>query len=198
MKIAILGSSFDPPHNGHLKIAQNILKSQKINKVILMPVNIHPFGKKLISPIHRLQMTKLLEGKNIEVSDLEINKNSTSYSIDTLKTLQQKFSTDKFYWIIGSDQIPSFDQWKDWQNILSDFGLIIFPRNTSVDITKEIKKIINGKQIGENLIILSIKDFPHINISSSEIKERVRMGKSIKNLVPKRVEEYIIQHKLYL
>ncbi|MBI4089323.1 MAG: nicotinate (nicotinamide) nucleotide adenylyltransferase [Candidatus Levybacteria bacterium] len=197
MNIAILGSSFDPPHNGHLKIARNILKTKKANKVILMPVNIHPFGKNLTLSSHRLQMTKFLQEKNIEVSELEINKNSVSFSVDTLKALQQKYPLDRFCWIIGSDQLISFNKWKEWQAILRDFGLIIFPRGTHVDVAQEIKKLMSEKQIGKNLIILNAKDFPHINISSSEIKQRVKSGKSISDLVPKKVEDYIMRNKLY-
>lgn len=197
MNVAVLGSSFDPPHNGHLTTARNVLKSQKVNKVILMPVNIHPFAKALTPLHHRLKMTKLLEEKNVKVSDLEIKKNSTSYSIDTLKTLRQNFPKDKLYWIIGSDNLASFTKWKDWQKIISDFGLIIVARNNHTNITKKFKGIINSRDLNKNIIILNAKDFSPFDISSSEIRERIKKGKSIENLVPKTVENYIIQHNLY-
>lgn len=195
MNIAILGSSFDPPHNGHLTIANNVLRSRIADRIILMPVNIHPFAKKLTPAVHRLKMAKLLEGKprtssvqgkNIEVSDLELKKKSTSYSIDTLEALQKKFPKDKFYWIIGSDYLDTFTKWKDWEKIISDFGLIVVPRYLKPP-----------RESQKNIIILSAKDFPPIDISSSEIKRRIKMGKTIKNLVPKRVENYIIENKLY-
>lgn len=207
MNIAILGSSFDPPHNGHLKIAKNILKSQKIDRVILMPVNIHPFAKKLTPAVHRLGMVKFLEEphfakasrgkKNIEVSDLELKKNSVSYSIDTLNILTTQYPNDHFYWIIGSDYLGNFTKWKDWQKILSDFGLIIVPRRSHLRGGVAPAAHLGGEN-QKNIIILTAKDFPPIDISSSEIKERVRKGKSIENLVPKEIENYIIRHKLYL
>lgn len=197
MNIAILGSSFDPPHNGHLTVAKNVLKSKKVSKVILMPVNIHPFAKKLTLKHHRLVMTELLEEKNIEVSDFEIKKRSTSYSIDTLKASQKQFPKDKFFWIIGSDYLNSFTKWKDWRSIIRAFGLIIVARDSHTDITSTVKKIINDKTLERSIIILNVKDFPPLDISSSEIKKRIKERKTIKNLVPKKVESYIIQNNLY-
>lgn len=187
MNIAVLGSSFDPPHNGHLAAARNVLKSQKVGKVILMPVNIHPFGKKLIPSHHRLLMAKLLQEESIEVSDLEIKRGKISYAIDTLSQLKKLYPKDHFVWIIGKDQIKNFAKWKNWQKIISEFGLIIVPRHAHTNTPKEIK----------NIITLNAKNFPPIDISSSEIKKRIKTGKTITNLVPKEVEKYIIQNKLY-
>lgn len=201
MNIAVLGSSFDPPHNGHLEIAKNILKAGRVSKVILMPVNIHPFAKKLTPAYHRLTMAKFLEEKNIKVSDLELKKNSISYSIDTLKTLQQQSPEDKFYWIIGSDHLDSFTKWKDWQKILSDFGLIVVPRDIKPRFHLRGGVAPAAHLEGEsrkNIIILNSKDFPPLNVSSSEIKKKIKIGKTIKDLVPKKIENYIIQNKLYL
>lgn len=188
MNIAVLGASFDPSHNGHLTIIKNVLKSQKADKVILMPVNIHPFAKKLTSPHHRLNMAKMLEGNNIEVSDLEIKRDKVSYTIDTLNELKKLYPKDKFVWIIGEDQIKNFTKWKDWQKIVSDFGLIIVPRDTRPHLRGETRG---------NIIILNAKDFPPLDVSSSEIKKKIKEGQSIKNLVPKEIENYIIQNKLY-
>lgn len=197
MNIAVLGSSFDPVHNGHLTIARNVLKSQKVNKVILMPVNIHPFAKELTPLHHRLKMAKLLEEESIEVSDYEINKHSKSYSIETLEFLQKQFPQDNLYWIIGADNLRNFTKWRDWRKIIEDFGLIIVARDSLINIKKGVEEIIEDKNLEKKIIILDAKDFPPIDISSSEIKERIKKGKSITNLVPKRVENYIIENKLY-
>ncbi len=166
MTIAVLGASFDPSHNGHLTIAENVLKSQKADKVILMPVNIHPFAKKLSNASHRLAMAKLLAGNNIEVSDLEIKRGKISYTIDTLNELKKLYPEDHFSWIIGSDQLEKFSKWKSWQYIVNDFGIIVAPRDNPV--------------------------------SSSEIRKKIKERKTIKNLVPEKVEEYIMKNKLYM
>lgn len=197
MKIAILGSSFDPPHNGHLAVAKYILKNLDIQKIILMPTHIHPFDKKISPSYHRLNMTKLLEEENIIVSDFEIKKNNTSYSINTLNAFNKKFPKDKFFWIIGSDQIEKFTDWKNWQEILKDFGLIIFPRS-DIDIKEQLNKIPADKFLIKKIIIVNKKDFLLINISSSEIRKKIKKKMSIKNLVPKKIENYIIKNGLYV
>ena len=167
MNVAILGGSFDPPHNGHLFVAKQMLRNKNCDKIILTPVFKHPFGKPLTDPKHRLAMARLLKEKNIEISDIEIKRKEISYSIDTLNALKKLFPKDDFVWIIGKDQIRDFEKWKDWREIKKKFGLIIIPRTP-------------------------------IDISSSEVRERIRKGKSIKNIVPGKVESYIIEHKLYL
>ncbi len=204
MNIAILGSSFDPPHNGHLEIAKSILRSKIAQKVILMPTYVHPFGKKMTPFQHRLTMAKLLEEEKIQVSDLEIKKNSTSYSIDTLKALQKLFPKDKFVWIIGSDNINDFTKWKDWQEIIEEFGLIVVPRYPENSPRRSrfatpprwLERLLGGES--RNIIVLTKKNFSPIDISSSEIRKRVKQGKSISLMVPKEIEKYIIKHGLYL
>ena len=171
MNIAILGGSFDPPHNGHLFVAKQMLKNKNCDKVILMPVFKHPFGKLLTDPEHRLAMTRLLEDKNIEVSDFEIKRKKISYSIDTLNALKKLAPHDDFVWVIGKDQIGDFEKWKNWREIKEEFGLIVVPR-TPIDVSSsEIRKRINPPDGGR---------------------------KSISGMVPEKIESYIIHHKLYL
>ena len=166
MKIAVLGGSFDPPHNGHLFAAKSLLKQRLCQKIILVPCLRHPFGKKLSKAAHRLAMTRLFENENIEVSDIEMLREETSYTIDTLNALKTQFPKDYFVWIIGSDQVKDFKKWKGWKEIKEKFGLIVVPRK--------------------------------VDISSSEIKKRIKEGKDIEGFVPKEVGRYIIQHGLYL
>lgn len=191
MNIAILGGSFDPPHNGYVAIIKNVLGSQKARKIILMPTSIHPFGKKLTLSYHRSKMAKLLEGKNTKVSDFEIKKNSISYSIQTLKALQKQFPKDKIYWIIGTDNLKNFTKWKDWREIIEKFGIIVIPRR-NFPVTEGL---LGGES--QNIIILTEKDFSPINISSSQVRKRIKEEKSIKKMVPREVEKYIIENKLY-
>lgn len=191
MNVAVFGASFDPPHNGHLTIVNNVLRLKKIAQIILMPVNIHPFAKKLTSTVHRLAMAKLLEGKNIKVSDLEIKRGKISYTIDTLNELKKLYPKDHFVWIIGEDQIKNFKKWKSWQEIIEKFGLIVIPRKGFRHSEKQTQ---NNKK---DTIPIAINSFKLIDVSSSEIKKRIKEGKSIKNLVPKTIGNYIIQNRLY-
>jgi nicotinate-nucleotide adenylyltransferase len=198
MKIAILGGSFDPPHIGHLLVAQQVKKLLNIDQVWLMPTYSHPFQKSLIPAKHRLAMIQLLEDTTIKASDFEIQKQGVSYTIDTLKNLNNTFPQHSFYWISGSDQIQEFPKWKNWQELITTYKIIIYARNQDKPmIEQQLKAILKTETIPQTLFILPTHDLPTITISSSSIRERIKQNQSIRGLVPKRVEEYIHEHKLY-
>lgn len=199
MIIAILGGSFDPPHNGHKLIAQQILKHLDIDEVWLMPVFSHPFNKSLSSTSDRLAMTKYLKNSKTKVSDLEINKKRTSFTLETLRLLAKQYVNYKFYWIIGSDQLGQFRKWKHWEDIIKDFDLIIYPRSTNNNrIEQDIKKYLKLKKIPTNIHLLSSRDVKLSNISSTTVRRAVKEKQPIHKLVPKPIEEYIKTHNLYL
>ncbi|MDO8657268.1 MAG: nicotinate (nicotinamide) nucleotide adenylyltransferase [Candidatus Levybacteria bacterium] len=198
MKIAILGSSFDPPHIGHALIATQVKELFKMDEVWLMPSFIHPFGKKLSSSTRRLEMTALLEDNGIKASDFEIRQKKTSYTIDTLNLLIWLFPKDQFYWIIGSDQLNTFNQWKKWQDLVKKYPLIIFPRETDFNkIEEQIKSVFKIKKIPSNIFMPRNKNLIVTNISSTMVRDRIKERKEIKYLVPVGVEKYITEHGLY-
>lgn len=193
MKIAILGGSFDPPHNGHVKIAREIIIETLADNVWPVPCFSHAFNKDLSSPNDRLNMTKMLEEKNIVVSDYEIKKGGVSLSIETLNELSNLFPDNSFSWVIGSDQIEDFPKWENWQTIIEKFGLVVARRGEDKDVKKEADKVF-GTGLASKVIFLS-SQIP--DISSTDIRNRVKQSKPIHALVPKSVEEYIIKNKLY-
>jgi nicotinate-nucleotide adenylyltransferase len=198
MKIAILGGSFDPPHLGHYLIAQQVLEHCQLDQVWLMPAYHHPFLRNLSDVHTRLAMVKMLETKNIKISDFEIEHNPTSYTIDTLNKLTEKYPDDSFYWITGSDQLENFHKYKDWKDIIAKHNLIIFPREWMLPHLEEIvKEKLMLKTIPENVIVLQNKNLITTNISSTKIRERLREGLSIQYLVQDKVGEFIIKNKLY-
>lgn len=197
MNIAILGGSFDPPHRGHLLVAKRLLKLFGFDQVWFMPCYQHPFSKNLSPEDERFEMTKYLEAKNIKVSDYEVKRKKTSYTIDTLKSFARNQPKDYFSWIIGSDQVKTFTKWKNWQEIIEKFKLIIVPRTGFRQAQKELKnitKLVSAK----NIMLVDKKKFPPIYISSTLARKKIKQKKSIKNLVPKDIENYIIQNKLYI
>ncbi len=101
-KIGCLGLSADPPHSGHLEIARLLLRKGLVDEVWLIPCYRHSFGKPLSSPEDRWQMAKLLEGRGVKVSDVELLRKGKSYTIDTIKTLKEKHPDYQFFWVIGS------------------------------------------------------------------------------------------------
>jgi len=203
MKIAILGGSFDPPHLGHLLIAQQVIESVGVNQVWLMPnydTSTHHeiFQKKLSSPEDRLAMVKLLENEKIKASDFEIKHNKKSLTITTLETLSKDYPEHTFYWITGSDKLETFHLYDDWQNIIRNYHLIIFPREHLIEhLEEKVKKSLQLQTIPKNVIVLHNKELIVTNISSTLVRERVKKQLPIDLLIPDKVEEYINEKKLY-
>jgi len=198
MKIAILGGSFDPPHVGHLLVAQQVKRLLNIDQVWLMPAYSHPFSKSLSTSVHRLAMVKLLEDDTIKASDFEIQKKGVSYTIDTLESISNRYPHHSFYWISGSDQIKDFPKWKNWQEFLRNYKIIIYARDENKETLEDTLKTTLGiTTIPNSLYILASKDLPTMNISSSTIREKVKKNEPIRGLVPKKVEQYIMENKLY-
>jgi len=203
MKIAILGGSFDPPHFGHLLIAQQVIESVGVDQVWLIPnygTSAHHeiFQKKLSSPEDRLAMAKLLIKETIKASDFEIKHNKKSLTITTLETLSKIHPEHTFYWITGSDKLETFHLYDDWQDIIANYHLIIFPREHLIeDLEMQVKKSLQLQTIPENVIVLHNKELILTNISSTIIRERVKKGLPIDFLVPEKIEKYINKNKLY-
>src|SRR5688572_20230331 len=133
MKIAVLGGSFDPPHIGHILIAQQVIEYAGVDQVWLLPnytTETHDkIFQKSLSPVEdRLAMAKLLKDDEIKVSDFEITQNKESITIITLEMLSKKYPEHEFYWITGSDKLDTFKKYDRWQDIVSKHKLIIFPR----------------------------------------------------------------------
>jgi nicotinate-nucleotide adenylyltransferase len=192
-----LGGSFDPPHRGHITIANRLLRLNLFDEIWLMPCYCHPFNKNLSDPSKRLEMTKFLEKGQVKVSDLEINNKTTSYTINTLKSLASKFPNDKFSWIIGTDQVSGFTKWKNWKKIIKIFKLVIAPRAGYKKAEEELRDISGQIASSTNIILIDKKIFPPIYISSTQIRQKIKAKKSVSNLVPKTVEKYIMQNNLY-
>lgn len=187
-RIGVFGGTFNPIHNGHLIIAEAAIKSLKLDKIIFVPSYLPPHKKTsdIIEAEDRLNMVKLATRHNedFEVSDLEIKRKGTSYTVDTIKELKSRFNDDdEFYFIIGSDSIPELKKWKDIDNLLKiiKFVAVNRPGYSFRGIPKEALRI-------------QIKG---IEISSSNIRKLLKENKSIHSLVPEAAEQYIIKKRLY-
>lgn len=203
MKIAILGGSFDPPHIGHILIAQQVKEILKIDEVWLMPLfqktmQDKIFHKQLTPVEHRLSMTKSLGNNFIKISDFEIVHNQTSYTFTTLEEVEKCYPKDTFYWILGSDQLNDFRKYYKWKKLVQSKNLIIFPReHTLWHLGKRVKEALQLQTIPQNVIVLQNRDLMLTNISSTTIRDRIKEGLPVDFLIPKQVEEYIKKNKLY-
>ncbi|MCM8525735.1 MAG: nicotinate-nucleotide adenylyltransferase [Lentisphaeraceae bacterium] len=198
---AIFGGTFDPIHFGHLKLAEKVLEEDLADEVMFVPAGKPPH--KLFKPIspaeHRLQMVKLVldEYPDFSVSDYEIvNQRKTSYTINTLRALQAAFPERRFRLMMGMDNFLTLDSWHKYQEIISDYELIVFtrPETKKISLNKIVEKFGNKHTAKlENSIIDSLD----IDISSTDIRKRVESDEDLSGLVLPSVAEYIRENGLY-
>ena len=194
MKIGEIGGTFDPIHNGHLAIAKASLYACQLDEVIFVPAG-NPWMK-LSTPIsssfHRLAMTeRAIQGqKKFFVSTIEVDKAGPSYMVETLEELQKE-KGNNLYLIIGADSVERFSEWKNPKRILALSSLIIVSRPQHEFSMLDLKITDNNDNQ-----ITTLSDIK-INISSSEIRNNVFLGKPINDMVPENVEQYIKLKNLY-
>ena len=193
MKIAILGGSFDPPHLGHLFIAQEVLRLLALDQVWLMPCASHAFNKQLSPVKKRWAMCQLLQTDKIVAHDWEIKRGGVSYTWETLQQLEDKYPQHTFSWIIGSDQLADFTQWRCWQELLQTKQLVIFPRKNNIPtIKRQLLRLIKGKKLPENIILM---EGVQLNSSASSIiRQRIEQQLSIQHLVGEKINLYLQQY----
>lgn len=197
MNIGILGGSFDPPHIGHYFMAIQAKEMYRLDEIWLVPCFSHPLHKHMSLPLHRLRMTEMLVTESIKISDFEIKRQGVSYTVDTLEAFKKKYKENSFTLIIGSDQLVIFPKWKRWEDIVTHYKVIIVPRETNISGIEEHMKKYIFSSVKKNKIQLLEKNCIITNVSSTQIRSRVKERKTIKDLVNGKVESYIKKHKLY-
>ena len=188
-KVGIFGGTFDPIHLGHLITAQSVCEIRKLEKIIFIPAFISPHKSEAqtSSPEDRLNMIKLaIEGVPFfDYSDLEIKKGGVSYTVDTLKEFNKKYDSLEF--IIGYDNIFSFHTWKDPDDIMKLAKIIVLKRKSSQPPPFKDKYY-------QEAVFVQTRG---IEISATDIRERVKHNMPINYLVTPSVMEYIYKQKLY-
>lgn len=203
MKIGVLGGTFNPPHWGHFLIAQAAIKYLGLEKLILIPSAVPPLkSEDLASTEDRLAMTKLLTklDTRLIISKIEIERAESgekSFTIDTLKELRIKYPDAEINWIIGADALIEIIRGK-WRGGLSLFEMADFVVVTRPGYNLEEDKFPPEIQKTASEILLKIKQIKlNISISSTEIRDKIRAGQDIKDLVPPNILNYIQKKKLY-
>lgn len=197
--LAIMGGTFDPIHYGHLVVAEQVRHEFQCDKVLFIPAARPPHKKdKNISAVkHRLKMTELAIQSNrfFEISTVEINRTGLSYTIDTVKTLHQRYQPEKMYFITGADAVLEIITWKNVEELLSLCYFVAATR-PGYDITNLQEKLHMLPDVYFQKIVPIY--IPALAISSTDIRRRVREKEPIKYLLPEPVEDYILRHNLYL
>ena len=197
--IGVIGGTFDPVHNGHLIIAEEIRGRLNLAEVLFVPAG-QPWLK-VPSPLsaaeHRLEMVRLAiaDRPNFKLSTVDIERPGPSYSIDTIADLQSQFGADtELFFTLGWDSFAELPQWREPSQLIKMCHLVAVPRpGYPPPDLNSLEAAIPG--VTQSAILL---DSPHIDISATVIRQRVAQGMSIHHLVPKPVSRYIRQHRLYL
>ncbi len=191
MKMGIFGGSFDPIHTGHAIIAQHIISSGMVDRLWFMvsPVNPLKQGKvRQVADTDRLRMVEMVSRpmEGVETSAFEFTMPRPSYTIDTLNALQAKFPNDEFYLVTGGDNWQIFNKWRNSEEILAKYHLLIYPRlGYEVNVPDSLKDRV------------TLVDAPIIELSSTEIRDRLANGLSVRYYVPDEVHDFIERKQLY-
>jgi nicotinate-nucleotide adenylyltransferase len=199
MNIGVLGGTFDPIHNGHLIIAEEARKWLNLSGVIFVPAG-QPWLKmdSLISTAeHRVNMVKLAiaDKPHFELSTMEIERPGPSYTVDTLAELRDRLAEeDELFLILGWDNLAELPQWQEPSTLITQCHVVAvsrpdFPRPNLKKLEADIPGISKRVMIMDKLML---------DVSSSEIRDRVARGLSIHHLVPEAVNRYIKHYRLYI
>jgi nicotinate-nucleotide adenylyltransferase len=191
MNLGIFGGVFNPPHIGHLIAAQAVCEQLRLDKIYFVPAADPPHRADLsrASADHRLKMVRLAIAGNpsFEVSDIEIRRPGKSYTYDTILTFGALHPGTKLFLLLGSDNFAEFHTWRLPREIIARCEPVVFTRPgfETTDTKSEFHRAARFVNV------------PGVAISASDIRRRVKMGRSIRYFVTKEVEEYVLKHGLY-
>lgn len=199
-KLGVFGGSFNPVHTGHLVLAQDALEQFELDEMLLVPCRNPPHKphSELVPAPHRRAMLEAVceEDPRFEVSDMELNRNGISYTMDTIQQLQLLYPDDEICFVIGSDTVPDLPTWHRVGELLNLCTFLVMARPGFE--RKELERMdLDLPAPWPDRLLNHIVDGHLIEISSSDIRMRVAEGMSIRYLVPPVVEMYIYEHGLY-
>lgn len=189
-KVAIYSGSFNPIHLGHTKLAQYLIDNKLVDEVwyVVSPCNPLKQNSILIDEYIRLDMLMLAIQNNpsIKVSDVEFSMSIPSYTIDTLNALSSQFPNFAFSLVIGSDNALLFDQWKNYDKILANYPVLVYPR-----------KGFEFQEVADRFPQMKLLSSPYYNVSSTEIRELIKAQKDVTSLLHPSVFQFIVENNLY-
>lgn len=195
-KVGIMGGTFDPIHLGHMLIAENAYETYNLNEVLFVPTGLSHFKTSVLDAKTRAKMTGIAieDNPHFAMSTIETDKDTYSYSYETIASLKKNNPDNEYYFIVGADSLLYMDQWKCPEKIFGEVPVLVASRNgsTSEEVKAKITEL--KEKFGADIRILPIK---RLDISSTDIRNKVKEGKSIRYLVHYKVVEYINRHNLY-
>ncbi len=213
MRWGLLGGTFDPIHYGHLRGAEEMLEIFNLNRIIFVPSSRppHKLEAQITSFNHREQMIRLAIEANVNFSFSEVEKlrAGKSYSVETVEYILNKYMEDlELYFIVGQDAFQAVTTWKDWERLLllCNFAVMTRPGYDDMRLTEILPKEFAAKFTYDKKIdgftgptghTIYFRHTSFLDISSSNMREMVKTGKSIRYLTPDKVRQYITKNSLY-
>ncbi|MDD6022538.1 MAG: nicotinate (nicotinamide) nucleotide adenylyltransferase [Oscillospiraceae bacterium] len=198
MKIAVFGGTFNPPHKGHLRNAEEFAARLSLDKIIVIPTFIPPHkrAQMLAGGEDRLEMCRrTFVSDKYEISDMELKRQGKSYSYDTLCEVKKEYPDSELYLIIGSDMLLTFHEWYRYEDILKMCRLCVMTRDKSVGADEMKSYAGNILHLESNDIVIS--DQPALEISSTDIRKLIRSKGETNDFLTDGVISYIREKKLY-
>jgi nicotinate-nucleotide adenylyltransferase len=192
--IGILGGSFDPIHNGHLLIAECVMQELKLEAILFTPANCPPHKLQSYAPsVHRAEMIKLAiaDNDNFYLNTMELDDHSLKYTVDSIAKMRDFLPDVKINLILGADMALDFRHWR-MPELIMEMADIVAVNRPGLAI-EQLRYMIDWPPVSRIKII----NVPGVDISSTDIRERVANGKSIRYLTPYPVVKYIKTHNLY-
>lgn len=200
-KIGLFGGTFNPIHNGHIHIARAFADELALDMVVFLPAG-NPYHKKeeqtRTDARHRLAMTELAisDDPRFAASDCDIIREGATYTFDTVQIFRQQFPSAQLWWLLGSDSLLQLHTWKKWQTLVNQTHIAVAARegDNIAQAPRELHGWIGSALQNGSLHLLQT---PMYNISSTEIRRRIRNGEPVSGLIDPRVENYIARNHLY-
>lgn len=192
MKIGVFGGSFNPPHKMHLNIGLELVNKQYVDKVIYVPTGSkYKYKNNLLPDKNRLEMLEILTKTQeyLDVNDYEL-KDEVVYTCETLAYFKELYPNDEIYFICGADNLSYIDKWKNGEKILNNYKIIAMKRKGE-DIEELLKKFVDYQN---NIIVADVEQQ---DISSTDIREKLKNNENVLDVLDKDVYEYIRKNKLY-
>ncbi len=195
-RLGVFGGTFDPIHAGHLITAQDVLEALSLDRILFVPALHSPHKRSApqASAAARLRMIRgAIDGDpRFEVSDVEIERNGPSYTVETLRAFSARWPASQLVLILGADQWAQFDQWREPREIASRAELVLMTRNG------QRPSEVDSRSLDGSTLTFTEVSVTRIDLSATVVRARVREGFSVRYLVPEPVRRIIEAERLYL
>ena len=199
IKTGIFGGAFNPPHNGHVNLAREAIEQLKLRKLLIIPTFESPHKSTKLLPFgHREEMCRRAFGPlngsgncncEVVISDIERELGGVSYTINTIRELGARLPDGRFFLLIGSDMLFSFREWYRYESVLKE--------STVCAVAREDDSFTDMKEFANDIGRVKVLQTNVVDVSSTEIRERLMSGGDVSELLPQSVADYIEENKLY-